>query len=300
MLMDVEDQYYDLENTEKKMSAQKESRESLSGLTNVQTDGKHFVISDARMFTSPWSPSFVHGSDSLFALGDTAAKILKPGERIAEMGKISWKKPITRNLRYTVFDHVLLVGQNRSNTHLEGELTTTKGRRLQFFAEEIPDTYISIHQSDTNSLATISLDRSPRSCRRSAGEVVYKLRNPALELCQELDLDQPAQIATLVEMITWAAVDANETMAVGRQPLRLMGRVSGLVLPDRYEKVFQGPGTLRFKIHDDQTVRGNSGMEITPFEYEFSYMGKPGKGMLASTESEACANRHLDKAYNGR
>lgn len=258
-------------------------------LLRIQEQGSQFVTAETDMFASSWSPDFLHGSDTLWPLLDLAKHILRDGERIRGVQRVTWRKPMTSNMQLAVMRDSSV---RDANSALDGEIKTNEG--VLHFAGQLIDSPIR-KSAVANPYVTDSICSCGQCCRKERnGTHQFSLREPRTNMDWVSALNDPAlQAASLVEIVTvaMASVDIPQCR---RAVLRLMGGVSDLTLSRNPEDMFGRGKTLDLRIDQGGIKTGRSGMTIVPFTYMFPHQTRASRGFAALTDSHRLSEQHLE------
>ncbi|EKD64192.1 MAG: hypothetical protein ACD_51C00051G0004 [uncultured bacterium] len=263
-------------------------------LKDVETDGRTYCVSTANLVLTPWSREFAHGSDMLIPITKACSSLLAPDERLISLDRISWKKPVTSNLKLTVRE-----GESpfSPDVSVDGRFRTSKGRVLSFGGVQIEDSPIC-ETAPMNTFAEGTICECSDCCRKERdGTYRFNLTLPDVPECLvEFEKSVPLSATTLVEILTTALVRADFFNEIqdgrrGRQVLRLMGGVSDMPIPLDMAEVFKEGATLTLKFDRAGIKKGQSGMTLVPFQFQFPHQPKFGKGIAAVTCREEIAER---------
>ncbi|MBI2464401.1 hypothetical protein HYV57_05590 [Candidatus Peregrinibacteria bacterium] len=279
---------------------------------DVITDGQTSASCNTALFYTPWSNSFVHGSDSLLAVTELIRHLLQPSEAIHLMRRFTWRKPLQSNLTLSASSHdnkapslfkkTRNIVKNRLGTQhpipnaqdiaLDGEFVTNQGRIIRVVGR-LNNNAIT-NTTHRNPFAHNTLCNCPNCCQRPSSDVYsFALHPPTAEGCFDtFAQSSPVSLSTLVEILTIALshirLDSAESTV-----LRLLGGVNNLELPSNMSDLFKDDSRLEVKLNTPHTRLGKSGLQIIPFTYQFSHQSQPASGIIACTTSDEITSRHL-------
>ena len=266
-----------------------ETIDRIAGLENIYVEGTSKALATARLFFTPWSGGFAHGPDTLLPIGRLAEKILKPGEKLRTLKRISWRSVLTHDLDLAVFDGEFQPPAS-SEYAVDGIFITDQGRKLSFFGKKRPaDAITSTHS--INPVARSMICPCARYGIKKSPEGTYSAQlRPSAE--NELyEVSAGIKFATLAEIVT--TIISQVGADIGRaDALKLMAGINDLTLPDSLNDLAADDKPLRLRILHGQERKGKSGLNIVPFEYMFPHQSSPSTGITALTESPSLASKH--------
>lgn len=254
-------------------------------LRDISTDEKSYVSAVAEMAFGEWSREFVHGSESIVQIGEVARIILLPDETFTELPRITWKKPITRNL--------CVMAQSREagrasilenpDSSCDGVLLTSKGRVIEFAAVE-DSTPIKL-KNGKNIFAESVISERPESVTHAGVDgYIFHLKPMPDNMRAVLEKYPHIRASVLLELVSIAANYAHRKMIKRRGMYvtdRYIGGCKNMALHGSIEDLFAEGATLKFDLLMDRKKVGNSGCTLIPFAFQFSGDGKKGEGILA-------------------
>lgn len=279
-------------------SVELEFKSIIENLTVEEISGHMSGVGHAEFFKSGWSKKFVHGPDTMIPVTLLAEKILKPGEKLARIERISWRKPITNNAKLYLLEGKPEQVMEEGSDLFDGTLITTTGRTLHFAAKEKEDSPVT-QNAVSNPLAQ-SAFCDCEDCYKRYGDVhIFGLKK--LENIQiSSDGFYPFFPSTLCEIITLALHSVCEKdQSLGKEiSLKLLGGINNLELPETDEQLFPEGGELVIFMKPGAAKKGKSGFTIVPFEFKFPHQKGTGSGIMAMSKSDDLTDEYLDRCRN--
>lgn len=256
-------------------------------LTVEEIAGYEFAVGNAEFFKTSWSKDFVHGPDTMINITQLARKILKPGEMIARLERVSWRRPIINNAKLMITaggqKDVIEPGEDL----FDGTLKTSHGRLLHFAAKEKKDSPVVLKAS-SNPMAESSFCDCPNCYTRYGDVHIFKLKGPS-NAKMNTEATYPYTLSTLCEIVTLAlnTITIEDDRLSENTSLRLMGGINNLDLPQIEGKaVFPEGGSLHIFMKPGEIKKGKSGIDLVPFDFRFPHQqSTSGSGILAISKS---------------
>ena len=233
------------------------------------------------MFLSEWSGQFVHGPDSIgFPILLAEANLLKPGERIRAIPRVTWRRPMTNDLTLAVYAQEFTKRPTAADPYaFDGQLQTTLGRTLSFYGIENGDP-IRRQSAVPNPYAKALFCNCPRCYSRTQdGEHSFRLKDGfSPEHLGVLNGSAAVSAAALLELIVKGLVAVGmecDGDRVTSAHVGLLGQVSNLEIPEDFADILGGEKCLRLRglrkrirssVHTSPTAEP---LSLVSFEYSF-------------------------------
>jgi|CXWL01.1.fsa_nt_gi hypothetical protein len=257
----------------------------------LEISGHNSARAEVGFFRTPWSPNFVHGPDTMIFVTKLAEKILKPGESICALERVTWKKPIANNAILTISEIESSPFSVENGCLFDGTLSTNLGRKLHFTSKERQGSTVQKVVANSNPYAKQVFCSCP-DCYKSYGDVhIFDLKPPTADT-------QPYLLSTLCEIVTLALSKiCHPDMSKERlDSMRLLGGIKNLELPSSAEAVFPPGGKLHVLIKPVEKKTGKSGMTLMPFEFRFPHQDQnSGSGIMAISYKQDMTEEYLRK-----
>lgn len=267
-------------------------------LQHIKVQGTTHVEAETNFFKTEWSADFVHGPDTLMFILELAKSILQPGEKITEINRITFRRPITHNVRLIIEDVSSPVAPGTlDGVLIDGELVTSRsGRVLRFFAKKIPDSPVQ-SQIEVNPFAQ-SVFCGCADHHRVFGDVHSFALNPnalSPEIMNSLGNVPSMLAATMADLITTALSMICHPNQHEPRPdhLRLLLGLKKLQLPEGIDALLPNDGQLVIQMRPDKTRPGKSRFLLTPFEFRFPHQTTSGEGVIAISDSAEKSDDYL-------
>jgi len=253
-------------------------------LDSIITDGSTYAQANARLFFTPWSSSFAHGSDTLVPIVGIIRNILESGETLASIREIRWLKPITCDLQLAVqaraFKMSELIGKDIS---LAAQFISSNGRMISLIGKHITNRPIRRHFC-RNPFAVGVVSTSPSEFKQVGDdEFKVQLKLPNFVGPDEmLNNNAMLTVPTVVEVLTYAVDGLRRHLThIHGNGLGLLGWVGNLTLPNSLTEILGAGHYLELKIKRGGIRSGKSGMQLVPIEFKFDHQQQAGTVMLA-------------------
>lgn len=256
-------------------------------LNDVETDKETFVRGTAEMFLTEWSDKLVHGPDSIsFPILLAEANLLKPDERISELKRVTWRKPMRNNVTFAIYARAFEKKPTGADRYcMEGEFGTSEGRTLTFFG--IENDQPVARRAERNPYARSIFCRC-NDCHKKNGDSSHTFNLETTLPPDILDVMKSSSAitaATLLEIITYALVTAGiEQNAHGELTGHggLLGRVSDLSIPSDIEDILRKGHVLEIRSKGRKIRTGQHGLSLQSFEYKFPHQEDFARGIVAA------------------
>jgi hypothetical protein len=120
------------------------SEEHDGGLVICHEDSQT-VTAEASLAYVPCNLDCVHGPFCAQVAAQVAARLLRSGERLSLLERITWQRPVRRKVSVEVSSGSL---SGAAGSAVEGCLATSQGRQLQFRVRERPGEYVTAQTAD--------------------------------------------------------------------------------------------------------------------------------------------------------
>ncbi|MFA6521177.1 MAG: hypothetical protein WCT53_02220 [Candidatus Gracilibacteria bacterium] len=276
-------------------------------ITNVQAVSSDAVSCDTQLFMTPgWSRDFAHGSDLMIAPCALAARLLNPGESIAGIKDVKWRKPVTSNIKLHAEVGPLY---RHKESCFDGELVTSEGRTINFYGVLNPESPIS-YSVERNSIADCVIRTHGDYCHVGKDTTNFAILLPLNTPYDEINKSGSMLTSTIVEILTSAAERAfalrvqNGEVSSDHTLLRFLGGIRNLEIPSDLRKIEDPTGRkrLRIRFRDDKSIIGKSGLTLSTFEFKFPHQKGFSEAVMASSGDRGTAEKiaHQIRACLGR
>ena len=249
---------------------------------------RHVVVSATEasavteLYYSPTTKSIAHGPDVLRFVLAIAAKLLEPGEDIAELLSAHWKNVVISNLWISVS----LAGPNGTSRSTEdqhkasvsGALQTSAGRTFEFLGVQLCDAPIFEESGHNGCAFELFLSSQPVTDNGVTARRMHLASDSPWR--EKLNNSRQFALFILAELIG---------LAVGYRPssesqAHLSVKVNNLRVPERLGEAAVAGFTLLYE-RNFNAVRGcGSSLATIPYQYQFApFQTMPSTGLMAVT-----------------